>query len=1053
LLCAPPFALLAVDPLEDLLYVALEAFESDGAEGLQRLYAAHPEEAPELRARFRALRDAGLLDEAQRMRTGLPETIDEFRVLSALGEGGMGVVYLAEQPSLGRRVALKLVRPEHLLFPGARERFQREVAIVARLAHPGVAPIYSVGEVGGVPYFAMEAVDGATLAEVVKELAGRLPNSLTGADLLAALRACRAKRGTKASSSGSTELFAGSWAQVATRIALRVAEALAHAHERGVLHRDIKPGNVMLTEDGRVLLLDFGLASLQGTSRLTRTGSLLGSVPYMAPEQLRGEECDARSDVWSTGVTFYELLTLRLPFQGRNDVEVRAAIERAQPRSPRAVHEGLTWEVETVCLAALEREPTRRYASAAALADDLRAVLELRPISARRPSPWQQLQRALRRHPLRAAAALFALVTLVGGPLTYGMIERNARVQIQTANAATERANTELAAALELVTTERNRADSQRARAEAHYDDALAAVDTMLRRTAEARLVAVRGTTKLRRRLLEDALDFHTRLAAATQDDPRAREERARSLVRAAGLRLDLGQIKEALEATDDAVSELQTLTPESQRPALLRRELARALELRGKLLAKLGRMDDSQQSLESALKVFEQLVAESPADTRLRSDLAAFEISHAHGLASSGRRAEARSELERLRATLEAPESADLPDLWLLRGGVEEGLAVLAVQSGEFRTAEATYTRAHTVLRDAALVEGDDPRLRALLAGVLEQRAELAHQQRNWTEAQQRIGEALEALTLFAQEERDVPMWPSRLASLLGTSADIRAKLGDAEGALADHERAIGLLEDLVARFPDDASHLQRLGIGYAQRASALEASEDRAGALVDMRRAVDRLERVVAARPTDDQAHANLAAALGNSVDLMLKAGEDEQAWAALQRALELARSTGSRGGPGTLIELLSLAGKVAAMRGDLAAADAAMQEGVDVARAWRQCEPEDRGRAFNVAYVALNSASYYIDAERSDEARVLLVEARAAARFALDGGPTLTAQMLAVVHLELAHLDDLAGDEVSARGHVAAARAEARLTDENLAEWLGSYERLRELYERLR
>jgi serine/threonine protein kinase/tetratricopeptide (TPR) repeat protein len=1042
-----------VDPLEDLLYVALEAFESDGAGGLQRFYAAHPEEAPELRARFTALREAGLLDDAQRMRTGLPETIDEFRVLGSLGEGGMGVVYLAEQPSLGRRVALKLVRPEHLLFPGARERFQREVAIVARLAHPGVAPIYSVGEVDGVPYFAMEAVDGATLAEVLKELAGRQPASLTGVDLLAAVRACRAKRGATASSSGSTELFSGSWAQVATRIAMRIAEALAHAHERGVLHRDIKPANVMLTEDGRVLLLDFGLASLQGTSRLTRTGSLLGSIPYMAPEQLRGDGCDARSDVWSVGVTFYELLTLRLPFSGRNDVEVRLAIERADPRPPRATHEGLTWEVETVCLAALEREPTRRYATAAALAEDLRAILELRPISARRPGPWQLIRRAFRRHPVRAALGLFGLVTFSAGPLTYGVIEHRARVRIEAANAATEHANTELAEALELVTTERNRADEQRARAEARFDDALAAVDTMLRRTAESRLVAVRGTAKLRQSLLEDALQFHTRLAESTQDDPRAREERARSLVRAAGLRFDLGQLQQAVEATEDAVHELQALTSASQRPALLRRELARALELRGKALAKLGRSEDSQRSFESALEVLGALAAEFPDDTRLRADLAMCEISHAHGLADRGQAHAARAALERLRARLEAPESADLPELWLLRGGVEEGLAVLAVQSGEFGVAEATYTRAQAVLRDAAVVEGDDPRHRAMLAGVLEQRAELAHQQRNWGEAQRRIGEALEVLTLFAEEERDVPMWPSRLASLLGTSADIRAKLGDAEGALADHDRGIALLESLVDRYPDDASHLQRLGIGYAQRASALEASERSVQARADMERAVTRLQQVVAARPTDEQAHANLAAALGNSAELTLQAGDVEGAWVMLERALELARRAGARGGPGPRIELLSLAGKVAAMRGDLAAADTAMQEGVEVAEAWWQRERDDPGRAFNVAYVALNSASYYIDSVRSTEARALLEKALSAARFAIDGGPTMTRQVLAVVHLELAHLDDLAGDEASAREHVTAARAEAGLTEENQAQWLGSYRRLRELYARLR
>jgi len=295
--------------------------------------------------------------------------------------------------------------------------------------------------------------------------------------------------------------------------------------------------------------------------------------------------------------------------------------------------------------------------------------------------------------------------------------------------------------------------------------------------------------------------------------------------------------------------------------------------------------------------------------------------------------------------------------------------------------------------------------------------------------------------------------MWPSRLASLLGTSADIRAKLGDAAGALEDHDRAVSLLEDLVARFPDDATHLQRLGIGYAQRSSAFEGAADSAAALADMHRAVDCLERLVKARPTDAQAQANLAAALGNSVELLLRAGDEEQAWAAIQRALELARATRSRGGPGNLIELLSLAGRVAAGRGDAVAAAASIQESLDVARAWWQAEPEDPGRAFNVAHMALNAASHFIDEARHDEARALLEEALSAARLALPGGPTQTAQIMAIVHMELAHLADVAGDEESAGAHLSAARTEAGLSDDNQAQWLGANRRLLELYERLR
>jgi hypothetical protein len=179
----------------------------------------------------------------------------------------------------------------------------------------------------------------------------------------------------------------------------------------------------------------------------------------------------------------------------------------------------------------------------------------------------------------------------------------------------------------------------------------------------------------------------------------------------------------------------------------------------------------------------------------------------------------------------------------------------------------------------------------------------------------------------------------------------------------------------------------------------------------------------------------------------------GDFEGASETLQRALDLTRKADARGGPGMLIELLALVGKVAALRDDVVAADAAMQEGVDLARQWRERAPEDRGRAFSLANVALDASSYYIDTERYVEARALLDEVLPAARLAVDGGPTISAQVLATVHLELAHLDVLAGDDESARAHFAAARSEAGLCDENQGEWLSSYRRLRELYSRFR
>jgi serine/threonine protein kinase len=194
----------------------------------------------------------------------------------------MGEVFVAEQRSLGRRVALKLMRPDALLFAESRERFRREVDAIARLNHPGIIPVYAVGETGGTPYFAMELVSGCSLADALHQLRDQLPERLTGEQLKQAVASAG---GTDAPQRGSSssDLLQGSWSEVCLRLAQRVAEALQHAHENGIVHRDVKPSNIMLAADGRVLLLDFGLARVEEPSTLTLTRSPLGSLPYASP--------------------------------------------------------------------------------------------------------------------------------------------------------------------------------------------------------------------------------------------------------------------------------------------------------------------------------------------------------------------------------------------------------------------------------------------------------------------------------------------------------------------------------------------------------------------------------------------------------------------------------------------------------------------------------------------------------------------------------------------------------------------------------------------------
>jgi tetratricopeptide (TPR) repeat protein len=382
------------DPVEALLEECLLRWESDGSTALDDLCRAHPEHAAELRQGMALLRDSGIGP----VDSPVPERLGDFCILSRLGGGGMGAVFVAEQLSLQRRVALKLIRPELLFFGSSRERFRREAEAVARLQHPSIVPVFAWGEENGLPYFAMELVEGCSLAGVLAELAGRAPLRMTGDDLAAAV----ARRAAMATASPWP--LAGPWPRVACNIVLQVASALHHAHERGVLHRDVKPSNIVIGTDGRARLLDFGLARTDGDLEITRSGTPLGSLAYMSPEQLCGRrDIDARTDVYSLGVTLHELVALQRPFRGVDTESLRSAILAGQRAVLPEQQGALMGDLETICAKATELDVARRYESVSALAADIEAALDGRPIAARRSGLFGRMVRNARRRPARAA--------------------------------------------------------------------------------------------------------------------------------------------------------------------------------------------------------------------------------------------------------------------------------------------------------------------------------------------------------------------------------------------------------------------------------------------------------------------------------------------------------------------------------------------------------------------------------------------------------------------------------------------------------------------------
>jgi hypothetical protein len=346
-----------------------------------------PSPAPEAAAGSltRVLPRLGFAPAPTRNMPGWPQ-VRGYEILSVIGRGGMGIVYKAQHRELRRTVALKTILAAALADPQVLARFYAEAEVVARLQHPNIIQVFELGTIEpqpGAPYpspfLALEYVDGGTLAQ-------RMANPHV--------------------------------AQEAARLVAQLARAADAAHRLGVIHRDLKPSNVLLTRDGEPKIADFGVAKLLGAERdgparfATEAGMVVGTLEYMAPEQVAGAAPTPALDVYALGVILYQLLTARVPLQGVTAVETMNLVLRQEPVPPRRLQPHLPRDLETICLKCLEKEPSRRYASAAALAEDLQRFLDGRPVLARPVGPLERAARWARRNPL--PAGLTAAIVLVG---------------------------------------------------------------------------------------------------------------------------------------------------------------------------------------------------------------------------------------------------------------------------------------------------------------------------------------------------------------------------------------------------------------------------------------------------------------------------------------------------------------------------------------------------------------------------------------------------------------------------------------------------------------
>jgi serine/threonine-protein kinase len=583
----------------DLVGALAEEFLARHREGLkpslESYAAANPELADEIRRLFPALLmmeelkprsgDAtGSFDAAAVVVRGTRlERLGDFRILREVGRGGMGVVYEAEQESLGRRVALKVLGTPALQNAAQVRRFEREARAAARLHHTNIVPVFGVGQQEGLRYYVMQFIQGLGLDDVIAELkrlrssdaadgqnviprpdgparpgddtpiATGIVRSLMSEGFVAAPPveddASETEPGAVHGSGtpapdrssdvvlGPSGLLSGSgpnaryWRGVA-RIGVQVARALEYAHSQGMFHRDVKPSNLLLDLQGTAWLADFGLAKAVEGENLTHTGDIVGTIRYMAPERFRGR-CDARADVYALGLTLYEMLALRPAFeQADRQVLVQQVMEQEPPRLQK-LDPAVPRDLETVVHKAIEKDPAGRYPTAAALAVDLSLFLDGKPVRARPTGTLERCWKWAKRRPAVAALlAGLAVAVLIG----LAAVTWQWRAAVRA----------------------RNEALAARDEAQRTLKIANAAVNTYFTQVSEEQLLNEPGMQPLRKRLLEQALPYYKAFVAQKGNDPALRLDLASAYLRWGDIASQLGSNGEAESNLKSAIAQFE---------------------------------------------------------------------------------------------------------------------------------------------------------------------------------------------------------------------------------------------------------------------------------------------------------------------------------------------------------------------------------------------------------------------------------------------------------------------------------------------------------------
>lgn len=899
----------------------------------------------------------------------LEELSGRYELINVHARGGIGQVWRARDRQLPRMVAVKELQPRVADREDLRARFLVEAEITGRLEHPGIVPVYSLGEdEAGRPYYAMRFVRGHSLSRAIREFhrtrkeaeaAGVDPGRAWGLDFRLLLRR-----------------FVGA------------CETLEYAHSQGCIHRDLKPGNIMVGPYGETLVVDWGLGKILGSGpepapppsadgdevpaltpiSATSPGDRIGTPQYMSPEQALGalERVGPRSDVYSLGATLFELLTGKVPFDGADPHAVTVAVLRGA-KPPRSELASIPAALDAICVKAMAFKPEDRYSSAGMLARDLENWLADEPVSAREESRRERLARWARRHKTWAAAAAVVLVAV---------------------------SLTTTAAALAIGRSWRNES-AARGQAEANFEAAQETVDKYLTRISQDELLAREDSVdmrRLRRDLLREALAYYERFAREHADDGRLKVKLARAYENVGVIQLVIATPQDAIGPLESAVRIWDELLANSAEGAGPIAERAWVLSKLGQARKAQGLLREALAALEESAAVLQRVVARPQGMERwggtladALSDVAAIRAELGAVDESLTASADARRLLERLAA--ERPDDADL--------GVK--LAEVANNQGFV----SQKRRDH----DAALNYYEECRAicEAWLSAVPPEAPRPARLRELLGLAAANAGEVLTEAGRHAEAERSYLRGLETHRTLVGTHPTVvqyRLVLGHIQGCLGDARRAMGrdvealealgearaIFENLLAIAPDDATARGRLArtlntIGCIRddRREHREAAEDFRRAIAEYRRAIAGAADVLDLRYGLSHSLANLAEQAADLGDLPgARAAWDEAAGAVL--AVLRSPSAGPSHVPLSLA-LATMAGDIRLQAGD---PDAALALYDEIASAVRESRAADEA-ARDAASMDLDArrAVAYIAAGRSDEAATILRRLEAALR----------------------------------------------------------------------